>query len=91
MEPQLVRHFSCVHGVWQVLFIGEAEEHRITQLVLVQHAHQLFARFVYPLSVIAVHHEDQTLGVLKVVPPERSDFVLTTDIPYGEAEKMGVN
>ena len=41
VQPELVRDFSRVHGVWQVLLIGEYEKDGLSQLVLGQHPHQL--------------------------------------------------
>ena len=87
MKTQLVCHFGGVHRVRQVLLVGEAEQHRVAQLVLVQHAHQLVARLVDALPVVTVDHKDEPLGVLEIVPPEWSDLVLTTDIPYRETEE----
>jgi hypothetical protein len=36
------------------------------------------------VTIIAVNDEDDTLGVLEVMSPQRSDLVLSTNIPYGE-------
>ena len=52
------------------------------------HFQQLFSRFSHSLSVVRIHDEDQPLCVLKVVPPKRSDFVLTTHIPDCEADVL---
>ena len=38
------------------------------------------------LPVVAVHDEDESLGVLEVVSPEGSDLVLATHIPHCEAD-----
>ena len=38
------------------------------------------------LPVVAVHDEDESLGVLEVVSPERSDLVLTAHVPHCEAD-----
>lgn len=53
---------SCVKNsnIFSCLFIGEHQEHRISQFVLSQHPHQLLSCLVDALSVVAVHHEDQT-------------------------------
>lgn len=41
---------------------------------LVQHAVQLIPGFTDTIAVVAVHHKNQTLRVLEVVSPERSDL-----------------
>ena len=38
------------------------------------------------LPVVAVHDEDESLGVLEVVPPQGADLVLTAHIPHSEAD-----
>ena len=37
VQPQLVRDLGGVHGVGQVLLVGEHQHHRVPQLVLSQH------------------------------------------------------
>ncbi len=68
----------------QILLVCEDQEKSISELVLVQHTLQLLACFHNTVTIIAVNHEDDALGVLKVMPPQRSDFVLSTHIPHGE-------
>jgi hypothetical protein len=41
---------------------------------LVEHAHQLIARLAYAITVVAVHHENQALGVLEIVAPQGPDL-----------------
>ena len=64
----------AIHGVGQILLVGEAQQHRVAQLVLVQHAMQLVARLADAVAIVTVHHEDQTLRVLEVVPPQGADL-----------------
>ena len=49
-------------GVKEVahLFVGENEENSVTQLILREHPHQLLPGFIHTLSIITVHHKDQT-------------------------------
>ena len=68
----------------QILLVGENQEEGIAELVLVQHALQLLTGLDNTVPIVAVNHEDDTLGVLEVVAPQRTDLVLTTDIPHGE-------
>lgn len=41
---------------------------------LIQHSVQLVAGLAYAVAVVAVHHEDEALGVLEVVPPQGADL-----------------
>ena len=86
VETELVCNLGCVHGVRQILLVSEAEQDSVPQFVLVEHAHELITCLVNTFSVITVDNENQTLCVLEVMSPQRSDFVLTTDVPYGETE-----
>lgn len=84
VQSQLVGDLSSVHGVGQILLVGEDQEERIPELVLVKHALQLLACLDNTVTIVGVDDEDDTLGVLEVMSPERSDLVLATDIPHGE-------
>jgi hypothetical protein len=68
----------------QILLVRENEEKGIPQLILVQHTLQLFPGFNNTVTIVAVDNEDDALGVLEVMPPQRSDLVLSTDIPHRE-------
>jgi hypothetical protein len=68
----------------QILLVGEDQEESVPQLVLVQHALELLARLNNTVAIVAVDDEDDTLGVLEVMPPERTNLVLTANIPHSE-------
>eukprot|EP00891_Asterochloris_glomerata_P004315 jgi/Astpho2/4315/Aster-x1212 len=70
------------------LLVCEHQQHRFAQLVLVEHAVQLIAGLPDSVAVIAVHDEDEPLGVLEVVPPQGPDFVLASHIPDCEADVL---
>ena len=72
----------------QILLVGEDQEESIPELVLVEHALELLARLDNTIAIVAVNDEDDTLGVLEVMPPERTDLVLTSDIPHGEGDVL---
>lgn len=42
------------------LFIGKNKEDCISQFIFSQHPHQLLSCFIHTLSVITVHHKDET-------------------------------
>jgi hypothetical protein len=71
---------------WQILLIGENQEESIPKLVLVQHALQLLSGLDYTIAIVGVNDKNDTLGVLEVMSPQRSDLVLSTDIPHGELD-----
>jgi hypothetical protein len=76
--------FSDPGPYGQILLVGEHQEESITELVLVQHALQLLTGLDDTIPIVAVNHEDDTLSVLEVVAPQRTNLILTTDIPHGE-------
>lgn len=75
VETKLVGHLRCAHRIWQVLLVGENQENRLSQLVLIQHAVQFIASSINTVAIVRVHHEDETLSILVVVPPQRADLV----------------
>ena len=72
----------------QILLVGEDKEESVPQLVLVQHPLELLAGLNNTIAIVAVDDEDDTLGVLEVMPPERTDLVLASDIPHGEGDVL---
>ena len=60
----------------KILLVGEDQEEGISELVLVQHSLELLASLNNTIAIVAVNDEDDALGVLEVMPPERSDLVL---------------
>jgi len=84
VKTKFVGDFGGVHGVRKILLVGEDQEKSITQFILVQHALQFLPSFDHTISIVGVNDEDDALGVLEVVSPERSNLVLTTNIPHGE-------
>lgn len=68
----------------QILLVGEDQKQSIPQLVLVQHTLQLLAGFHDTIAIVAINDEDDTLSILEVMPPQRSNLVLSSHIPYGE-------
>ena len=80
--------FAVAETYGQILLVGEDQEESVPQLVLVQHALELLTRLNNTVTIVAVDDEDDTLGVLEVMPPQRTDLVLTTDIPHGELDVL---
>ena len=68
----------------KILLVGEDKEDSITELVLVKHALELLSGLNNTVAIVGVDDEDDTLSVLEVMSPQRTDLVLTTDIPHGE-------
>jgi len=81
-QTKLLGNLSCCHGTRQVLLVGNDEQHCVTHLVVIQYLRELFARILGAVPVVAVNHEDQTLRILVVVPPQSADLVLAADIPH---------
>jgi hypothetical protein len=66
------------------LLVGENEEKSIPKLILVEHALQLFPSLDNSVTIVAVNDEDDTLGILEVMSPQRPDLILSTNIPDSE-------
>lgn len=74
------------HG--QILLVGEDQEQSISQLIFVEHSLQLLPSLNDTVAIVAVNHEDDTLCILEVMPPKRSDLVLSTDVPNCELDVL---
>jgi hypothetical protein len=72
----------------KILLVGEDKEDSVAELVLVKHALELLTGLNDTVAIVGVDDEDDTLSVLEVVPPQRTDLVLTTDIPHGELDVL---
>lgn len=70
------------HG--KILLVGKDKKKSISELVLVEHTLQLLASLDDTVTIVAVNNEDDTLSVLEVMSPQRSNLVLSSDIPYSE-------
>ena len=68
----------------KILLVGEDQKESVPELILVQHALQLLSCLNHTIAIVGVDNEDNTLSVLEVMPPQRPDLVLSSDIPYGE-------
>ena len=66
------------------MFVSEDQKNGISKLILVQHALQFLPGLNDTITIIAINDEDDALGVLEIMSPQRSNFVLSTNIPYGE-------
>jgi len=88
MEAQLISDLGSIHGVRKILLVGKHQKQSIPQLVFVEHALKLFASLDHTVTIVAIDNEDDALGVLEVVSPERSDLVLSTHIPHGKLDVL---
>merc|ERR1712083_897353 len=88
VEAELVGDLRGVHGIRQILLVGEDQEDRFAELVLVEHAVELVARLADAVTIVGVDNKDDALRVLVVVTPQRSDLVLASNIPHRERDVL---
>lgn len=81
MQTQLIGHFSSTHGIREILFVGKYEKHSVTELVFVEHSVQFITSSVDTISIIGIHDKDESLSILVVVAPQRTNLILTPYIP----------
>jgi hypothetical protein len=72
VKTQLVRNFRSVHGVREILLVGEDKEESIPEFILVQHPLELLPGLRDTLPIVGVDDEDDTLGVLEVYTDRRT-------------------
>jgi len=88
VKAELVSNLSGVHGIGQILLVGKDEKKSVTEFVLIEHALQLLTGLNYTVAIVAIDDEDDTLGVLEVMSPQRTDLVLSSDIPNRELDVL---
>lgn len=86
VESQFLSQLTRAHRIRQVLLVGKHQNHRVPQLVLIEHVVQFPLRLHHALPIVRVHHEDEALCVLEVVAPQRPNLVLAAHVPHREAD-----
>ena len=69
-------------GVLDVLFIAEDKESGSGEFLLLEQGVKLPLAILQSNFVARVHHPDQSVCALEVVPPVSSDSCLSSHIPY---------
>ena len=49
---------------------------------------QFLLRFIYPLPILTIDNEHQALSAGVVVSPKRTDFILSSYVPYIEFDVL---
>jgi len=70
------------------LLVRKHQQHSISELIFVQHTMKLITSLRSTISVVGVDHEDQPLGVLEIMAPERANLVLPANIPNSEVDVL---
>jgi hypothetical protein len=72
----------------KILLVGKDQQDGLSQLILVEHALEFLTCLNNTVTIVTVDDEDDALGVLEIMSPERTDLVLTTDVPDGELDVL---
>ena len=70
------------------MLVSEDEKECITKLILIKHPLQFFPSLNNTVAIVAVDDENDTLRVLEIMSPERSDLVLATNVPHGKLDVL---
>lgn len=76
VQTELIGDFSRIHGIWQVLLVGKHQQESVAKFILVQHPLKFVTGFWHSVTVIRVHHENDTLRVLEVYHQKLVAFTL---------------
>ena len=74
---QLIRS----HRIWQILLIRKHKQQRILHLPVLNDARKFSASLFQTIAVAAVYDKHQALSTAEVVSPQRSDLILSTNVP----------
>lgn len=89
MKAETLGDFIGSRGSHKVLLIGEKQDGHTHELLFEKKLLQLMTSFFEALLVGRVDDVDENVGVIKVVPPVRSNLSLTADVPHIEFEAVG--
>ena len=85
MKVEFVSDLSNRHSVGKILFVGQYQESGIAEFIFPQHLLKFFGSAavtsINTFSIVGVNYKDDGIGILVVVSPQRTDLVLTSDIP----------
>lgn len=71
-QTELVSDLGGVHGVGKVLLVSEDEKEGVSEFILVQHPLEFLTSLYYTITIVGVHDENNTLGVLEVFKKEET-------------------
>lgn len=77
-----------LHSVRQVLLVGEDQDDGVPHFPVVDDAVELLPGLIDPVTVSAVHHEDEALRAGIVVSPKGADLVLPAHVPHVELDVL---
>ena len=80
--------FGGSDGVGEILFVGVDEESSVLEVVVAEGVFKFSSSFLDTGAVGAVDNINNTIGVLVVVTPERTEASLTTDVKTLELEVL---
>lgn len=80
-QAQSLSDLQLIHGIGQILFVGEDEHWSSTEFLLLEHQIELLLGDLEALAVGRVDYEDHGVGVLVIAPPVWTKPGLTTEIP----------
>jgi len=86
LQAQLLRQLGRLQRVGKILFVGEYKQDSISELIFTQHSCKFVSCLANTISIVRINNENQSLGVLEIMSPQWTDFVLTADIPDGEGD-----
>lgn len=67
---------------WNILLVSENKQQAILHFAIRKDSVKFLPRFIYPISIVAVHHEDQPLRSGVIMSPKRPDLILSADVLY---------
>eukprot|EP00429_Kryptoperidinium_foliaceum_P138728 CAMPEP_0176275940 /NCGR_PEP_ID=MMETSP0121_2-20121125/47499_1 /TAXON_ID=160619 /ORGANISM="Kryptoperidinium foliaceum, Strain CCMP 1326" /LENGTH=154 /DNA_ID=CAMNT_0017616181 /DNA_START=261 /DNA_END=722 /DNA_ORIENTATION=- len=91
MQAQALGHLHHGHRVWQVLLVGEHQEHAVPQVAVPHQPRDLIAGEADALAVGAVDYIDQAVNALVDVAREGSALLLETGVPRDQRHVLALD
>lgn len=81
LQTELLSNLSNSHSVGKILLVGQNENDGLTELILTQQLLQLQSGLIDTLAIVGINDVDDTLSVEIVVAPQRTDLILSSNVP----------
>jgi hypothetical protein len=87
---QLLSQFSTRYRLTsrQILLISEHEQQALLHFSVAENPMKFLLGLVDTVTVLAVDNEDETLGTGVIMPPERTDLILPSNVPNIEFDVL---
>jgi len=90
-QTHLLLDLRRLHCICQILLVSENEYDGFSHFSVVDDPMEFLSGLLDSIAVVAVHHENQALSSHVVMTPQRTNLVLTSNVPNVEFDVFVVD